>query len=221
MLLSAAIPPVKVTNGRQAALKYSRRVEECRASNGRECFSPFSGRTLCKKFGKCGSKEMGAAFWSVYAPRWHAPAISESGEQLIVLLSSLTTNATNAPAHPFICPIIQTAGNRIHLIRSAAPLPLSLPTAPFPPFLSHPPATALLTPAPLSLPPHCRNRICRNHSKARYNLLLAVHNTPLPLSPPFLNRTRCPADELIILEILFLLLIPPFYEQLLFMARWI
>lgn len=40
----------------------------------------------------------------------------------------------------------------------------SLPTAPFPP--------------PFPSPPHCRNRICRNHSKARYNLLLAVHNTP-------------------------------------------
>ena len=80
----------------------------------------------------------------------------------------------------------------------------SLPTAPFP-----------FTPSPQPPPPtpHCRNRICRNHSKARYNLLLAAHNAPLPLSPPFLNRTRCPADELIILEILFLLLIPPFYEQ--------
>lgn len=42
----------------------------------------------------------------------------------------------------------------------------SLPTAPFPP------------PPPFPSPPHCRNRICRNHSKARYNLLLAVHNTP-------------------------------------------
>lgn len=78
---------------------------------------------------------------------------------------------------------------------------LSLPTAPF----SQPPPP----------PPPCRNRICRNHSKARYNLLLAVHNAPSPLTP-FLNRTRCPADELIILEILFLLLIPSFYIQLRF-----
>lgn len=39
---------------------------------------------------------------------------------------------------------------------------------------------------------------------------------PPPPLAPFLNRTRCPADELIILEILFLLLIPPFYEQLSF-----
>lgn len=83
----------------------------------------------------------------------------------------------------------------------------SLPTAPF-------------SPPPFPGPPCCRNRICRNHSKARYNLLLAVHNTPSH-SHPFLNRTRCPADELIILEILFLLLIPPFYEQLLFMVQWI
>lgn len=44
---------------------------------------------------------------------------------------------------------------------------------------------------------------------------------PPPTLAPFLNRTRCPADELIILEILFLLLIPPFYEQPLFMAQWI
>lgn len=44
---------------------------------------------------------------------------------------------------------------------------------------------------------------------------------PPPILAPFLNRTRCPADELIILEILFLLLIPPFYEQLLFMVQWI
>lgn len=44
---------------------------------------------------------------------------------------------------------------------------------------------------------------------------------PPPTLTPFLNRTRCPADELIILEILFLLLIPPFYEQLLFMVQWI
>lgn len=34
-------------------------------------------------------------------------------------------------------------------------------------------------------PPHCRNRICRNHSKARYNLLLAVHNTPTHSRPLF------------------------------------
>lgn len=44
---------------------------------------------------------------------------------------------------------------------------------------------------------------------------------PPPTLTPFLNRTRCPADELIILEILFLLLIPPFYEPLLFMVQWI
>lgn len=45
----------------------------------------------------------------------------------------------------------------------------SLPTAPFPPLFPS--------------PPYCRNRICRNHSKGRYNLLLAVHNTPShPLS---------------------------------------
>ena len=43
---------------------------------------------------------------------------------------------------------------------------------------------------------------------------------PPPTLTPFLNRTRCPADELIILEILFLLLIPPFYEQLLFKVQW-
>lgn len=68
---------------------------------------------------------------------------------------------------PFICPIIRTAGNRIHPIRSAAFLSPNCPTTSTPPFPS---------------PPHCRNRICRNHSKARYNLLLAVHNTP-SLSP--------------------------------------
>lgn len=42
--------------------------------------------------------------------------------------------------------------------------------------------TASPPPPPFPSPPHCRNRICRNHSKARYNLLLAVHNTP-SLSP--------------------------------------
>lgn len=34
------------------------------------------------------------------------------------------------------------------------------------------------SPPPFPRPPRCRNRICRNHSKARYNLLLAVHNAP-------------------------------------------
>ncbi len=31
---------------------------------------------------------------------------------------------------------------------------------------------------------HCCNRICKNHSKARYNLLLFVHNTPIPPTYP-------------------------------------
>lgn len=53
----------------------------------------------------------------------------------------------------------------------------SLPTAPFPP--------------PFPSPPHCRNRICRNHSKARYNLLLAVHNTPSH-SHPFSQSHKVP-----------------------------
>ena len=93
-------------------------------------------------------------------------------------------------------------------------LELPSPTSPNTPTMtSHHPLSPSLT-LSVSLP-LCRNRICRNHSKARYNLLLAVHNAP-PTPPPLLNRTRCPADELIILEILFLLLIPPFYEQLRF-----
>lgn len=49
-----------------------------------------------------------------------------------------------------------------------------------------------------------------------------IYCLPCTIPPPslthFLNRTRCPADEVIILEILFLLLIPPFYEQLLFIG---
>lgn len=50
----------------------------------------------------------------------------------------------------------------------------------------------------------------------RLDIIYCLPCTIPPPSHPFLNCTRCPADELIILEILFLLLIPPFYEQLLF-----
>lgn len=52
----------------------------------------------------------------------------------------------------------------------------------------------------------------------RLDIIYCSLCTTLPSPPPIpvLNRTRCPADELITLEILFLHLIPPFYEQLWF-----
>lgn len=79
----------------------------------------------------------------------------------------------------------------------------SLPTASFPP--------SLAPPIPLTVVIGSAGIIQR---------LDIIYCLPCTITPPtftpFLNRTRCPADELIILEILFLLLIPPFYEQLLF-----
>ncbi len=137
-------------------------------------------------------------------------------------------------------PIIQTAGNRIHPICSAATLSLSLSlslslfslslslslslshalsVSVFPPPLSPPPLSLPLSlslpPPSLSPPPHslplslslpppfslslslshalCCNRICKNHSKARYNLLLFVHNTPIhPTYPrPQSHKVPC------------------------------
>lgn len=85
----------------------------------------------------------------------------------------------------------------------------SLPTAPFPPPPHH-------SPVPLTVVIGSAGII------QRLDIIYCLPCTiPPPILTPFLNRTRCPADELIILEILFLLLIPPFYEQLLFMVQWI
>lgn len=106
--------------------------------------------------------------------------------------------------HLLISHIIRTAGNRIHPIRSAAFLS---PNCPIPPHRSPVPLAVVIGSAGII---------------QRLDIIYCLPCTmPPPTLTPFLNRTRCPADELIILEILFLLLIPPFYEQLLFMVQWI
>lgn len=86
----------------------------------------------------------------------------QSGERIIVLLSSLCTplSLPHTPPHlPHHSDSWKQNSSDSFCCFSLSQLPHS-PTPPFP------------------SPPHCRNRICRNHSKARYNLLLAVHNTP-------------------------------------------
>lgn len=124
----------------------------------------------------------------------------ETRKKVIVLLSS----PCSPPPH---LPTIRTAGNRIHPIRSAAFLSPNCPIPTPPPLHSPVPLTVVIGSAGII---------------QRQDIIYCLPCTiPLPLSPPSLNRTRCPADELIILEILFLLLIPPFYEQLLFMVQWI
>lgn len=82
----------------------------------------------------------------------------QRGEQIIVLLSFLCTPLPHPPSSPPSFGQLETEFIRFVLLL------FSLPTAPFPP--------------PFPSSPHCCNRICRNHSKARYNLLLAVHNSP-------------------------------------------
>lgn len=106
----------------------------------------------------------------------HDICVFQSQEQIIVLLSFLCTPLSLVPpTHPSSPPSfgqLETEFIRFVLLPF-----LSLPTAPFSP--------------PFPGPPHCRNRICRNHSKARYNLLLAVHNTP-SLSRPFSQSHKVP-----------------------------
>lgn len=124
----------------------------------------------------------------------------QRGEQIIVLLSFFCTPLPHTPSSPPSFGQLETEFIRFVLLL------FSLPTAPFP---HH-------SPVPLTVVIGSAGII------QRLDIIYCLPCTiPPPTLTPFLNRTRCPADELIILEILFLLLIPPFYEQLLFMVQWI
>lgn len=158
MPLSATISPVKVTNGRQALLKYTGRCSSAGVVMGDSVFLHLA-EGLDGKLGK--RKLVGVkvkkCVWSLYVrtSTWQC----FTAENKLLSCCPFPTLPSPQP-HPSPPSFGQLETEFIRFVL----LLFSFPTAPFPP--------------PFPSPPLCRNRICRNHSKARYNLLLAVHNTP-------------------------------------------
>lgn len=126
---------------------------------GGSVFLHLAGGLLCRKFGKCGSKEMGAAFCRACAPAWHAAAIFGEGRTsycLIVL--SHHHRQQQRPRKPLRLPHHSDSWkqNSSDLFCCHPPPPpplLSLtPNCPIPPHSQSPTRHRPAHPAPLSPP---------------------------------------------------------------------